>query len=203
MNSLLDTVKICDNPKKELKEILKEAQLNWQEEMKELIKMIKTPEITEEREIAKKEKEDITINNVIMEMKEEFKVQTTQNNIEWERRLEMQKRSDDEWDRRMKVQHVETKATITTMMKTMKEILANHRNNKRKSEETEYNSDMDLDMNTVEDKESHVQLRRKVISSEQTIRDLNEKLDEQGRALMVNSAVLTRTMRKNLENKNE
>ena len=90
----------------------------------------------------------------------------------------MQKRSDDEWDRRIKVQHAETKTTIDTMMKTMMEILANHRNSKRKSEETDYNSNIDLDMNTIEEKESHIQLRRKVISSEQTIRDLNEELDE-------------------------
>ena len=61
MSSLSETVKICDNLKKEVKEILKETQMNWKEEMKELIKMIKTPEITEEKEIAKKEKEDITM----------------------------------------------------------------------------------------------------------------------------------------------
>ena len=78
------------------------------------------------------------------------------------------------------MQHAETKTTIDTMMKTMMEILANHRNSKRKSEETDYNSNIDLDMkmNTIEEKESHIQLRRKVISSEQTIRDLNEELDE-------------------------
>ena len=122
--------------------------------------MTKTPGTTEEGEISKKEEENITINNIILEMKEEFKAQTAQNNIEWERRLEIQKISDDEWDRRMKVQHAETKTTIETMMKTMKEILVNHRNNKRKSEETDYNSDMDLDINTVGEKESHVQLRR-------------------------------------------
>ena len=41
--------------------------------MKQLIKMINTPETTEEGEISKKEEENITIDNVILEMKEEFK----------------------------------------------------------------------------------------------------------------------------------
>ena len=62
---------------------------------------------------------------------------------------------------------------------------------------------MDLETDTVKDKESHLQLRKRLISSEQTIQNLNEKLGEQGRALIANSAVLTQTMSKDLENKNE
>ena len=63
------------------------------------------------------------VKEIIEEMKNEFKNQMKQNNDEWNKRLEAQRRSDNEWDRRIKYLNDYTKEAIRSMMITIKEIL--------------------------------------------------------------------------------
>ena len=53
-------------------------------------------------------------------MKNEFKNQMKQNNDEWNKRLEAQRRSDNEWDRRFKDLNDYTKEAIGSMMIAIK-----------------------------------------------------------------------------------
>ena len=121
MSSLSETVHMVDNLRTEVIDILRENQVRWQKEMKEMITELKRNRTIEDREI-KVSSTPISFKSIITEMKEEFKTQMNQNNLEWERRLEQQKKSDEDWDRRMRTQHTDTKITIDSMITTMKEM---------------------------------------------------------------------------------
>ena len=121
MSSLSETVHMVDNLRTEVIDILRENQVRWQKEMKEMITELKRNRTIEDREI-KVSSTPISFKSIITEMKEEFKTQMNQNNLERERRLEQQKKSDEDWDRRMRTQHTETKITIDSMITTMKEM---------------------------------------------------------------------------------
>ena len=120
MSSLSNTFKTLENTRKKLKE----TQATWQEEIKEMINNIIKGKAQEED--LRKDKEDkqneknINIKEIISEMKNEFKNQIEQINDEWNKRLEAQRRSDNEWDRRIKDLNDYTKEAIGSMMITIK-----------------------------------------------------------------------------------
>ena len=134
MSSLSETIKICDNLKTEVKELLVENQNKWQEDVKLILNNMSKNKATEDEKTTTKEQDTTTITNMIKDMKAEFKTQQEQNriemkaefktqleynNIEWEKRLEHQKKTDGDWDKRLREQDERTKTTINTMIEAV------------------------------------------------------------------------------------
>ena len=63
----------------------------------------------------KQNEKNTIVKDTIEEMKNEFKNQMKQNNDEWSKRLEAQRRSDNEWDKRVKDLNDYTKEAIGSM----------------------------------------------------------------------------------------
>ena len=55
LSSLSETIKVCENLKKEVKEVLAENQIKWQQEMESIIMNIKDNRITEKGGIPTRE----------------------------------------------------------------------------------------------------------------------------------------------------
>ena len=152
MSSLSETIKICDNLKTEVKELLVENQNKWQEDVKLILNNMSKNKATEDEKTTTKEQDTTTITNMIKDMKAEFKTQQEQNriemkaefktqleynNIEWEKRLEHQKKTDGDWDKRLREQDERTKTTINTMIEAVNSILNQQKiSQKRKSDDT-------------------------------------------------------------------
>ena len=92
MSSISETVKMVDNIRAEVKEILEENQKNWQKEMKSMLVEIKENKMIEE-ETNMEVEQPLLNNNIITELKDEFKKMITINNNEWKARLEQQMRT--------------------------------------------------------------------------------------------------------------
>ena len=79
-----------------IKTELKKNQMKWQEEIKQTIADMK-PMMEQEN--------PTNIEEIVLKMKEQFPIQTQENDKEWERRVEAEKLSDEAWDRKIKDQH--------------------------------------------------------------------------------------------------
>ena len=84
VSSISETAKMVDNLRTEMKEILEENQKIWQ---KEMLNEIRENKMTEEETNMEVELTPLN-NNIITELKEEFKEMITINNNEWKARLE-------------------------------------------------------------------------------------------------------------------
>ena len=153
---------------------------------------------------------------MIEEMKNEFKKQMKQNNDEWNKRLEAQRRGDNEWDRRIKYLNDYTKEAIGIMMITIKEILLDTKETKnirtptsaekikvdtRREEEYEEYDD-EGNQNTIDSNLVNTRLRIKVSMYETVIRALEQKLMDQDRDLPAKSNIEKKTATKK-NDKNE
>lgn len=135
-------------------------------------------------------------------MKTEFQNQIKLNNTEWEKRLEAQKKNDEDLDKRLKEQDKRTKTAVETKLTSVKTYFEKHKTtHKRKLDSTidiEQEEEDDEDMNR-EANNTRMALRSKVETTDRTISSLQERLGEQERAIMANSQIVTRAMKQKIE----
>ena len=91
--------------RKEIKEIIKQRQGEWGNEMKTMIKEIRNNDNNKEKERTQQGQQTPQIK---LELKEEFKTMITENNNWWKDRLQQQKQTEEKWDKEMTEQHKET-----------------------------------------------------------------------------------------------
>ena len=107
---------------------LKKNQMKWQEEMTQTIS-----EINNTKSTMMEQENPTNIEELVLKMKEEFKIQKQENDKEWERRLETQKLNDKAWDRRIKDVHEMTMIAMAKMMEQFFTMIENKVNKKTRT----------------------------------------------------------------------
>ena len=170
-----------------INEGLKETQTKWQREIQETLENIKNKE---ELNTAKEDKE--TIKDIVKHMKEEFKQQQKENvqsmtiefdrqkreiNKEWEKRMDLQKRSDKVWDKRIKEQHESTMIIVKKMIEQFTEVMNKRPTNrtKRKIEEEDENMEEQGEIEEMNIEEERTKLRRRVTVTQEALEALEIK----------------------------